>query len=120
MYFDFLDPFFHLKPVPPLFLYFLFFVSVVGEVGVQLPLLELGVEPLLSEVGVALLSLVVGIVLPLLPSLLLSLFESLPPWRRRRQDKVSHTLASMIPSKVDKIKEAEDHLSMHARRSQVA
>jgi hypothetical protein len=45
-----------MKLVFPLFLYFLFFVSMAGEVKVHLPFLKLGVEPLLSEVGVALLS----------------------------------------------------------------
>ena len=63
-----------MKLVPPLFLYFLLFVSIVGEVGVPSMLsLEL---PRLEVVGVTSLSLLVGVV----PLSSLSLFESLPSW----------------------------------------
>ena len=67
------------RPVPPVFLYFLLFVTAAGELGVtSMVSSELGVELLSLEVRVTLLSLVVGVGLP---SSLLSLFELLFPWR---------------------------------------
>jgi hypothetical protein len=56
-----LDPFKLLNLVPPLFLYFLLFVSKARGVGVvsMLPALEMGEKPPLFEMGIASLSLVV-------------------------------------------------------------
>jgi hypothetical protein len=106
-----------LKLVPPPLLYFLLFVSVAGEVGVMSLLsLEVGGKPLSLEVVVTSLSLEVEVGLPDQ-----SLFKSLPPWRRRISDKVSSIFVSIrIMLKLDKVEEElNDHLLMHARRSQV-
>jgi hypothetical protein len=92
MYIAFIDPFIHLKLVPPLFLYFLLSVTAAGEVGVTSMLsLEVGVELLPLEMRVTLMSLVVGAGLLSLQSL----FKSLPPWRRRRPDKALPRLESI-------------------------
>ncbi len=116
--FNFLVPLCCTKLVLPLFLYFLFFVSAAGGVGAMsmLPALEVGVESPLLEVGVTLLSLEMRAVLPSS----LSLFESLP--RRRRPDKASLRLVSirrvppitLIQSKEDKMEELEEHHSLNA------
>ena len=80
------------RPVPPLFFYFLLFVTAMGELGVtSMVSSELGVELQSLEVRVTLLSLVVGVGLP---SSLLSLFELLFPWRWR-PDKASPILVSI-------------------------